>query len=431
MTQDTVQEQDPTAGPDPGPSRGRAVAAVLCLVIAAVLTTPAAVAYWGQRTLNDAERYVETVGPLVQSPEVQEVLATRVTAAISDQVDVESLLDQAFATVSDDAPRLELLAAPLAAAINSAIERQVRAFMASDAFADIWTRVNIRAQQAFQRILEGRDGGAVTLEGDDVVLDVSEVVDQVKTRLVDRGMTFVENAPIPEVDRQIVLMEAPRVQQVRTIYAFSNPVAQWLLPVVGALYIGAVVLARRRPRMTVAVGVAIAVNAVLLAIALAIGRQLFANSLADTSFGPASTAFYETLSAYLERGRQVVLYLGITLVVVGWLTGATRSGIAVRSAVGGALERVGATLLGEDLGLGWRWVTDNVSWLRFVAIGIAVVVLAWGNEISPERWWWSLVLALFLLAVLQVLVGAGRAVREDQTPDRGPTVPAGPPTQRS
>ncbi|MFO6453669.1 MULTISPECIES: hypothetical protein [unclassified Aeromicrobium] len=421
MTQDTTM---PPPASTANASRSRTAGAVVCLVLAALLTTPAAIAYWGQRTLNDAERYVETVGPLVQSPEVQEVLATRVTTAISQQVDIEGLLDQAFAGLSDEAPRLELLAAPLSAAINGAIDRQVRAFLASDAFADLWTRLNVRAQQAFQRILEGRGGGAVSLEGDDVVLDVGEVIDEVKARLVDRGMTFVENAPIPETDRTIVLMEAPRVQQIRTIYAFSDPVARWALPVVGVLYLGAILLARRRPRMTVAVGIAIAVNAVVLAIALGIGRQLFANALADTSFGPASTVFYETLSAYLERGRQVVLMLGLALVVAGWFTGANRSGTAVRAAVGGALERFGAGVVHGQLGLGWRWVTDNVAWLRVVAVGVAVVVLAWGNEISPERWWWSLALALVLLAVLQVLAGAGRAVTPAASRDHAPTARA-------
>jgi hypothetical protein len=32
---------------------------VICVVLAGLLTTPAAVAYWGQRTLNDAERYID------------------------------------------------------------------------------------------------------------------------------------------------------------------------------------------------------------------------------------------------------------------------------------------------------------------------------------------------------------------------------------
>ncbi|HEY9265952.1 MAG TPA: hypothetical protein VIQ11_15250, partial [Mycobacterium sp.] len=63
---------EPVATTADRPSRGRSIAAVICLVLAGLLTTPAAVAYWGQRTLNDAERYVETVGPLIESPEVQD-----------------------------------------------------------------------------------------------------------------------------------------------------------------------------------------------------------------------------------------------------------------------------------------------------------------------------------------------------------------------
>ena len=86
--------------------------------------------------------------------------------------------------------------------------------------------MNARAQQALHRLLAGDDSGAVSLQGDEVVLDVSEVIDQVKQRLVDRGLTFLENAPIPETDRQIVLLEAPELRQLRTIYAFGNPVAQ-------------------------------------------------------------------------------------------------------------------------------------------------------------------------------------------------------------
>ena len=94
------------------------MAAVICLVLAALLTTPAAVAYWGQRTLNDAERYVDTVGPLVDSPEVQDVIATRVTEAIQQQVDIEAILNDVFAGVITDAPRLQQLVGPLSAAIN-------------------------------------------------------------------------------------------------------------------------------------------------------------------------------------------------------------------------------------------------------------------------------------------------------------------------
>lgn len=406
MDEDTREiHEDP---PPVRPSRGRAVAAVLCLVLAGLLTTPAAVAYWGQRTLNDTQRYVDTVQPLVNSPEVQDVIATTVTDAIQKQVDVESIINNVFSGVITDRPRLQQLVGPLSAAINGLIERQVREFIASDAFADIWVRANTRAQQVLHRVLEGDETGAVSLEGDEVVLDVAEVIDQVKQRLVDRGLTFVENVPIPNSDRQIVLVEAPQLKQLRTIYAFGNPVAMWALPIVGLLYLLSLVLARRKARMTVAVGAVVAANALLIAIALSVGRQLFQNEFSGTPFGPASKAFYETLLAYLERGQTVLFWLGIVIVVVGWYVGSNRYGTAVRGGVTGALEGIGAALPGEQVAVAGRWVDVNVRWLRVVVGVLGVVVLFWGNDVSVSRWWWCVVAVLVVLAALQVLVGAGR-----------------------
>jgi len=266
-------------------SRGRSIAAAVCVVLAAILTTPALLAYWGQRTLNDTERYVETVGPLVSSPEVQEVIATRVTAAIEQQVDIEAILNDVFAGVITDAPRLQRLVGPLSAAINGLIEREVRAFIASDAFAEVWTRVNTRAQQTLERLLRGEESGAVSLQDGQLVLEVSEVIDRVKERLVERGLTLVENVPIPETDRQIVLADAPQLQQLRTIYAFANPLALWLLPLVGAMYVAAFVLSRRRPRMVVTVGAVVAANALLLA-----WRCPWAGSCSSTSWRARSSA---------------------------------------------------------------------------------------------------------------------------------------------
>ena len=115
-----LETSGPPATPGPSrstvverPSRARSVAAVICVVLAGLLTTPAAVAYWGQRTLNDTQRYVDTVGPLVDSPEVQDVIATKVTDAIEKQVDIEAILNNVFAGVITDRPRLEQLVGPL------------------------------------------------------------------------------------------------------------------------------------------------------------------------------------------------------------------------------------------------------------------------------------------------------------------------------
>ena len=122
-----------------------------------VVDDAGAVAFWGQRTLNDGQRYLATVGPLVNSPQVQDAISTKAIDAIEQQVDVEAILNDVFAGVITDRPRLQKLVGPLAGAVNGLIEREVRAFVASDAFADIWVRVNTRAQQALVRVLKGDD----------------------------------------------------------------------------------------------------------------------------------------------------------------------------------------------------------------------------------------------------------------------------------
>jgi len=249
------------------------------------------------------------------------------------------------------------------------------------------------------------------------VLDLGDVIDQVKQRLVDRGLTIVQNIPTSSLDKQIVLLDAPQLRQLRTIYAFTNPVATWLIWVVALLYLAAFLLSRRRPRMTVTIGLVLAANALLLAFALSVGRQLFINDLAGTVFGPASSVFYDQLLSYLVRGWQALFWLGLVLVVTGWFAGPNASGTAARTTIAGGLETVGASMSQGPVGQVGRWVAANARWLRPVVGVLGVVVLLWGNQVSPARLFWSVLLVVVLLAVVQVLVGAAGVTG---APDRAP-----------
>lgn len=115
----------------------------------------------------------------------------------------------------------------------------MRTFVAYDAFRHFWIAANTRSQRALVRVPQGREGGAASIVGDQVVLDVSEVVDEVKARLVERGLTFLERVPTIDQNRQIVLLDSPALRQAQTIYAFASPVAQWLIWVVVGMYAGA------------------------------------------------------------------------------------------------------------------------------------------------------------------------------------------------
>ncbi len=106
----------------------------------------------------------------MNSPQVQDAIATKVSDAIQKQVDVQSVLNDVFAGVITDQPRLQKLVGPLSGAIDGLIDNVTRRFVASNAFADLWVTINTKAQQSVVRLLQGDNSGAVSLQNGEVVL---------------------------------------------------------------------------------------------------------------------------------------------------------------------------------------------------------------------------------------------------------------------
>jgi hypothetical protein len=68
---------------------------------------------------------VDTGGPLIHSPAVQDAIATRVSDVIDKQVNVEEILNNVFASTITDRPRLQKLVGPLSGAIDGLVDSQV------------------------------------------------------------------------------------------------------------------------------------------------------------------------------------------------------------------------------------------------------------------------------------------------------------------
>ena len=113
-----------------------------------------------------------------------------------------------------------------------------------------------------------------------------------------------------------------------------------------------------------------------------------------------------------------MFWLGLILVLVGWFAGRTRLGTAARTTTRSGLESVGGSLGDTPVAGAGRWTLANALWLRIVVGVLGVVVLLWGADLSVSRLFWSFVLVGVLLAVIQVLVGTGRAA-DARSDDRG------------
>ena len=392
----------------------RSIAAVIALILGLGLLPLGTVTYWGHRTVTDTERYLETMQPLAYDEDVQDSLSVFITDKIEEQIDPEALVNQLFAGLIEEYPSLKALVPIISGAVDSLIAQVVDRLVRSDQFKQLWDLANTAAQKSLMAILEGRDDGPVSLQGDEVVLDIGVLIDQVKQGLVDQGFSAAANINVPQADRQIVLLEAPQLAQIRTIYSFTSPVAAGLVYIAVLLLVLAVVLARRRPRMTAWAGGGAAVGGGLLVVGLGIGESLFINTLEGTPFEKASQTFYDQLLKFLYNGSYSLIVLGIIVMAVGLYLCGARWAVELRATVNNLASDIAGNIPAGPITSSGAWVAKNARWLRVAVAVLFTIIVVIGNDLSVARTIWAALIALLLLGIIQVWAAAGRRAPAEQ-----------------
>ena len=385
----------------------RSIAAVLIFVIAAALTPLAMLGNWGHATVVNSEQFLATVGPLAESPQVQAAVSEAVSAAIVKQVDTTAIVGDFLGGLLNNDQLSASLSAPIAAGVNKLIGEIVQGFIASDAFQKVWVTLAGATQKSVVAILQGGNEGPVQMQGDQVVLDISDLLTAVQSQLVAQGVSLADKVTVPASDRQIVLFEAPVVAQLQFVYSLTSPILQWFPLLMAILFGLAITLARRRPRMVLAVGIALVVTGGLTTWALGVGKTFFVDQLAGTVFGGASGVFWDTLLNYLMTGLQGLMIFGVVVAIAGWFAGSSRPARNVRSHVVAGLTEIGSSLPENGLSTFLAARADTVRW---VITAVTVFILVVGSVMSLTHMIWVLLLAGGLFTLLQVLIAKTEAV---------------------
>ncbi len=410
-----VLDRPPTAH-----RRWRWTAAVALLVIAALLTPPALVGFWGRRTIVDSQRYLSTVGPLAQSAVIQQAVATEVTDELLSRVDL-----QGFVTTNLP-PEAAPLTPAITGAITSFVQSTVLKIVSSQAFDNLWIQVNTQVQQGVVQALEGDTTGTVTVRDGTVYLDLSVVIEAVRQALIDRGLTVFERVnPPAATGHEIVLLTSPQLDAAQQVWTFTDPIARWLLPVVFLLYLAAIMVAPQRRRMLLISGLVVVAAMILLAAALGIARSAYVDATNDTTFGAALTVFYDTMLRYLWDSLGALAALGIVAAFFAWLAGPSQPAGWLRD-----LESRATSALGETAG---RWepmqrlgrvVAKGRMALRTAVLVIVIVVFILGGHATWQNVVWSVSAAAVAWLLIDILAAASPAARAKLSPppaDHGTT----------
>ena len=317
----------------------RSASALMLVSIAALLAPVAVLGSWVHGELVDTNSFVQTFAPLAQEPEVQAFVADEVAEAIKQNVDIDGMVGDLFGGIAalDLPPRatavLPLLEGSAASGVRSLIDSGVTTAIESPQFAGAWEAALRESHSRAIALIQGEPNSVMQLSNDGTIsLNLAAITRQVKSVLTDQGFGFAQQ--IPEIDRAIPLASSESFVTVRTVYQLAVGLGFWLPWVAFASLVAGLLVSRNRVRTLKRAGIGIAASLLLALMGLGIGKMLFIGAVSP-SVMPAPTAevLFNQLTELIVSTMVALIVLFIAVAIGGWLVGASKRAVAVRSAL--------------------------------------------------------------------------------------------------
>jgi hypothetical protein len=411
---EAVAVSEPAAPASKRMPRWRRWTAGALIVISCILAPLSVIAIWVRNQVLNTDRYVENVKPLATNPAVIDTVSARLTSELFARVDVEQEAKDALP------PRAQFLAAPLAAGMREVVDRVATAIMESPRFETAWVAANRLAHEQLRKALTN-EGKAVQTQNGKIVLDLSSLVDQVRSELDQRGISLFDRIPVNRLNTKIELADAHQLEKAQTATRILNHLS-WLLPLLAILcLIGGLLLSPNWRRSLIRWGIGTAFAVLLIGVGLSVGRSIYLDAVTSPTL-PRDTAaaVFDTLIRFLRQGVRLVIAIALVVAIAAWLTGPTPVATRVRTTSRRVVGNAGGAAGEHGVGFGafGDWVATHKTAFRIGAtLAVLGVLLLWNHPKAIT----VVSLAIILLILFGLIEFVARAAAADGPPANEPS----------
>jgi hypothetical protein len=391
--------------------RWRAPVSAVLIVLGCVLAPVAVLGVWASNQVSNTDRYVANVTPLIGDPAIQGALSTKITSAITTQLDVNALVNQAATQLSNNnVPRLSALlknfSGPISSGVDSAVGTAVARVVASPAMARVWVQANRTAHAGIVKVLSGQGNGAVDVVNGKVTISLGPFITQAEQALTKQGFSLA--AKLPPVNPTFPLFDAPNLSKAQAGYRLINTL-KWVLPFLSlALFAAGVYVARGRRRALIGAALGLSGSMIVLGAALAIARGIYLNSVPQSTL-PANAAavLYDTLVRFVKDGLRLLLVVGLVIAAGAFLTGPSNVAVQTRRGVITGVDWLRTRMESRGLHPGpvGAWTGAHKRLLQIGVIALAALIFVFWGQPTLAVAIWIVVLLLVALGLIELIGG--------------------------
>lgn len=376
-------------------TKQRNVIAIILVVLGCVVGTVSVAIVWLNQVVLDTDKYVATVAPLSENAAIKDAVANRLTDELFTRTHAEQLASEALPD------KVDFLAAPIVGATEGYVNEQIRKLLDSAEFSKIWKDSNRKAHRFLTHLLTGEEGTVYTQDGK-VNLDLGGVIEIVKARLAEKGITLFENVTIDADSVQLTIFEYQNITKAQSGISILNGLATWLPLIALVLWAAAIWASNSRTAALLWIGLGLATGMTILLVAAAVSRGYYldAAEAAGNVDMPAATFFFDIIMGSLKTAIRGTFAFGLLLAAAGFIFGPYSFSVKMRASVASLYKTGMDAGCNLDLRPTGAWVARQKTGLRAAGVALALIVLVAMDQPSLLR---ALLVSLFLAAYLGIL----------------------------
>lgn len=339
----------------------RRAGVIVLVTFAVVLVMLGNVLFWAGNTVVKTDRYVATVSPVIQQPEVQKAMALYATNQLFDRVDVQGYVQDALP------PRADFLAPQLTQQLRTQTDNTLQKALASPKLQTAWNDAQARQHERLITL-------ATNYKGDGTI-NLQDVYSQLSQQLESTKLSFLADKKLPSSVGSITVVDAPWLP---TFHRVVTKIDTWRTLTIVLLVLclaAAIWLSKQRRRTVYMFSLLTAIAMLATLISFRLGRETLAGSV-DPQYAEGVRVAYQTIGHSLVVQTVLVMMVTLLFSLVAWLSGQARSAVAFRQrVVYAASNRVHNQLFGDNTPAFVRWVRRYKVPLEWGVVGVLAFVM--------------------------------------------------------